>query len=632
MVQSAGPMQVEKVLDDLIQRLSKSNSTAEVRAALIEARRLKNVTTRWAAIPPPPDARREMLSRVMDLVAKAGPAAIGLKPLGQESIAPPGASQPPAEKAASNRPAEEEVTIDERRSFRISAELAAAAQPRNTSDKPTARPPPTPRPPKLPSLELEEARAARRDANPPPAPAPSSPGTSPAAPLGDSRRAQTARDGKRVSLPPLPAEPFVADQKPPVPDLSAAQKYARKADTLGYAFDPSTAAKFGAGSTPPVVGTEAELAPSAPPAPPETTEGDPFAMPPAPPKRPAARAHTIAGVPEAHESALLTPQGLGAVLDRPPPKRKISTASLDVQQLLSGPQPDAGASPSSPPASVKPRTSTIPPQGGSRSITPAAGAPPPLRKPQVKGTLMMGSIAMTEALETARAEASRSTSDAPNPPAPTAPPEPPRSPPPQSPTPPAKKPSGARYPAVTPPAPAVRAAFAHREGGLEGFSSTVSTPSMTAVGPRPTPYPSSPTQIMGSSPPAASRSQAPPPDKPMRTPVAPGVTIVRPDVAAWQPHPAATGVTMKLLFRDPRSGVYTALLRLAPGAQLPRRRHVAAEEALLVSGLATVGGHEMRAGEYCRAESETIHEVISTTTGCTFFVCGSEHDEFLDEP
>ena len=66
-MQAAGPMQVEKVLDDLIQRLSKIETNPQIRAALIEARRLRNVTMRWAAIPPPPDARREMLSRVMEI-------------------------------------------------------------------------------------------------------------------------------------------------------------------------------------------------------------------------------------------------------------------------------------------------------------------------------------------------------------------------------------------------------------------------------------------------------------------------------------------------------------------------------------------------------------------------------------
>jgi len=120
-------------------------------------------------------------------------------------------------------------------------------------------------------------------------------------------------------------------------------------------------------------------------------------------------------------------------------------------------------------------------------------------------------------------------------------------------------------------------------------------------------------------------------EKPLRTLVSPGITIVRPDASLWQAHPLAPGVTIKLLYRDARSGVYTALVRLAPGASLPRRRHVAAEEAMLVSGIASVGSHEMRAGEYCRAESDTIHDAITTTTGCTFFLCGSEHDEFLDE-
>ena len=58
---------MERVLDDLIHRLVNSENVPEVRAALIEARRLKNVAARWAAIPPPPDARREMLARVMEL-------------------------------------------------------------------------------------------------------------------------------------------------------------------------------------------------------------------------------------------------------------------------------------------------------------------------------------------------------------------------------------------------------------------------------------------------------------------------------------------------------------------------------------------------------------------------------------
>lgn len=176
--------------------------------------------------------------------------------------------------------------------------------------------------------------------------------------------------------------------------------------------------------------------------------------------------------------------------------------------------------------------------------------------------------------------------------------------------------------------PPILAIPAAREGRLDGFSSAVSATSMASVNPSGQRKPSSPTQIMGSAPASVRPSAAP--ERALRTVIGPGVTIVRPDAAQWQPHPVAAGVTIKLLFRDPRSGVYTALVRLAPGSVLGRRRHTAAEEMLLVSGIATVGAHEMRAGEYCRAEADTIHDAITTSSGCTFFLCGSEHDEFLD--
>ena len=100
---AAGGAQVEKALDDLIQRLSKGDSTAEVRAALIEARRLRNVTMRWGAIPPPPDARREMMTRVMDLVAKAGAAA---------RSQPPPALRADRQKTAEVPPSGPEITVE----------------------------------------------------------------------------------------------------------------------------------------------------------------------------------------------------------------------------------------------------------------------------------------------------------------------------------------------------------------------------------------------------------------------------------------------------------------------------------------------------------------------------------------
>lgn len=105
--------------------------------------------------------------------------------------------------------------------------------------------------------------------------------------------------------------------------------------------------------------------------------------------------------------------------------------------------------------------------------------------------------------------------------------------------------------------------------------------------------------------------------------------MVRPDAADWQPHPLVGGVVVKLLFRDPESGRYTALMRIAPGTSLPPRLHAGHEEMLVIAGTAMVGDSEIRVGEYCRAEPNSTHPSISTATGCTLFVSGSELDEVL---
>lgn len=60
--------ELTSTLDELIDRLSKGKRTADVRNALIEAKRLKSATTKWGIIPPPPDSRRELLERVTHLL------------------------------------------------------------------------------------------------------------------------------------------------------------------------------------------------------------------------------------------------------------------------------------------------------------------------------------------------------------------------------------------------------------------------------------------------------------------------------------------------------------------------------------------------------------------------------------
>ena len=90
------------------------------------------------------------------------------------------------------------------------------------------------------------------------------------------------------------------------------------------------------------------------------------------------------------------------------------------------------------------------------------------------------------------------------------------------------------------------------------------------------------------------------------------------------------GIEWKVLYRDPNTGIVTSLVRMAPGASYPRHRHVAVEENYVLSGDITISGVQMKAGDYCRAELDTIHHDISTAGGCEFVSIASERNELLD--
>jgi hypothetical protein len=513
-------MQVERVLEDLIQRLTDREKTPEVRAALIEARRLKNVTTRWAAIPPPPDARREMLTRVMELVSSVG--------------SPISFSSPPPPSAPSSGP---------------------------TSQRPDSSPGPL------------------------------------------SRRGAMAHAPTEAAMSPVDEVLSPPPRRPPTPP--APLRDLKKRTTGGFGFGR-------------------QLAPVQAPRTPASLGSDDFESQP--------RAGTLTGF----ESAKA---------DGKPPSSNRKSA------FPTAPPPALGGSLGAPP-------------GASSSGRHAATAPPPAPSaPRASGgfgegrgrTLAQGSLEISDALDAlvgVEAPALPRIDDPPTEQEPAVARRAETREMPHQHEPASKQPTLAS----TPSPPAVRAIAAASDGKVEGFSKTVSmtgipavraaTPKVPTIGPTTTTArPSSnPTQTLFGAgiqqalkdaqtktppPPSARRPGSVPPG--MRTLIAPGVTIVRPDAVEWQSHPSASGVTMKTLYRDPRVGIYTALMRFAPGASLGRRRHASPAELYLVSGTAFVGDHEMHAGEYARAESETVTDAIRSPTGCTFFVCGSENDELLDD-
>ncbi|MBI3784333.1 MAG: cupin domain-containing protein [Deltaproteobacteria bacterium] len=107
-----------------------------------------------------------------------------------------------------------------------------------------------------------------------------------------------------------------------------------------------------------------------------------------------------------------------------------------------------------------------------------------------------------------------------------------------------------------------------------------------------------------------------------------GLTFVQPQRFEWQPLPAP-GLEIKLLSADARRGSTTQLVRMRPGAAYPSHRHADVEELFLLEGDLLVSGVLMRAGDYCRAEPESVHAGISSPSGCVFISTASVRDELL---
>jgi anti-sigma factor ChrR (cupin superfamily) len=105
-----------------------------------------------------------------------------------------------------------------------------------------------------------------------------------------------------------------------------------------------------------------------------------------------------------------------------------------------------------------------------------------------------------------------------------------------------------------------------------------------------------------------------------------GVRFVRSDRLGWQAGPLP-GLEVKRLFVDEEGGRRTTLVRMAPGAIIPAHRHGGVEEIYLLEGEVMMSGVLMRAGDYCRADADTVHADTRTQNGCLFLVTASMYDQ-----
>jgi quercetin dioxygenase-like cupin family protein len=106
-----------------------------------------------------------------------------------------------------------------------------------------------------------------------------------------------------------------------------------------------------------------------------------------------------------------------------------------------------------------------------------------------------------------------------------------------------------------------------------------------------------------------------------------GLLIARSEEISWKT--LAPGISFKPLFRDKARNSDTMLVRMDAGARLPKHRHTQVEELFLLSGDLHVEDQVMYAGDYCRANLDSVHDLSFTETGCLFLLMTSPVNEIL---
>jgi quercetin dioxygenase-like cupin family protein len=93
---------------------------------------------------------------------------------------------------------------------------------------------------------------------------------------------------------------------------------------------------------------------------------------------------------------------------------------------------------------------------------------------------------------------------------------------------------------------------------------------------------------------------------------------VRTGSIAWRQ--VGPGVKAKLLKRDDDANVIIVLWQLEPGGRLAHHSHEESEECLVLEGEMLVGEHRVAAGELHIAHRGSMHDDLTTRTGCLLMV------------
>ena len=106
-----------------------------------------------------------------------------------------------------------------------------------------------------------------------------------------------------------------------------------------------------------------------------------------------------------------------------------------------------------------------------------------------------------------------------------------------------------------------------------------------------------------------------------------GILVARSADIPWKT--IGPGIQVKLLYTDSARKYRTTLVRMDAGTYMPKHHHKEIEELFILSGELHVQGQIARAGDYCRAEANTVHEAAFTPSVAMFLAIACEQDEYM---
>ena len=103
------------------------------------------------------------------------------------------------------------------------------------------------------------------------------------------------------------------------------------------------------------------------------------------------------------------------------------------------------------------------------------------------------------------------------------------------------------------------------------------------------------------------------------------------DLEGWSPQSwQGRQALQQPLYEDAARKYNTSLVRMEAGAHYPGHHHAAIEELFMLSGDLHVEDQVMRAGDYCRGDSGSIHGDTFSDSGCLFLMTASQENQIIE--